>query len=68
MENEIFSMVEEGFNDHVLSLRVNRGWWVFACLLAFLRAATSHLYIIVEGREVHSVKVKWNKPLILRMF
>lgn len=27
-ENEIFSMVEEGFNDHVLSLRVNRGCWV----------------------------------------
>lgn len=38
-EAEITSMVEEGFNNHVLSVRVNSGWWdsVFlhfcACLL-----------------------------------
>lgn len=25
-ESEIMSMVEEGFNDHILSVRVNRGW------------------------------------------
>lgn len=25
-ETEIMSMVAEGFNDHILSVRVNRGW------------------------------------------
>ncbi|XP_078124592.1 uncharacterized protein crybg2 [Sander vitreus] len=28
MDTEIFSMVEEGFNNHILSVRVNRGCWV----------------------------------------
>uniref|UniRef100_A0A8C4F8Z6 Beta/gamma crystallin 'Greek key' domain-containing protein n=1 Tax=Dicentrarchus labrax TaxID=13489 RepID=A0A8C4F8Z6_DICLA len=27
-ETEILCMVEEGFNNHILSVRVNRGWWV----------------------------------------
>lgn len=31
-EAEILSMVEEGFNDHILSVRVNSGWWEFVSL------------------------------------
>nr|XP_057903558.1 uncharacterized protein LOC131102084 isoform X2 [Doryrhamphus excisus] len=27
-DSELISMVGEGFNDHVLSVRVNSGWWV----------------------------------------
>lgn len=51
-ETEITSMVEEGFNNHILSVRVNSGWWegVFlhfcTCLLCAGRQQ-SHLILLL---------------------
>lgn len=40
-------MAEEGFNNHVLSVKVNSGWWVFVLLCLWVQMCTRAFALIV---------------------
>lgn len=42
VDTEILSMIEEGFNNHILSVRVNRGWWAFVSFQHAARVFSHH--------------------------